>query len=439
MKTLIISHNPISLDNNMGKTLLSLFDAFSEKDLCQLYIYPAVPNVKKCGSYFQITDKMVLDNIFKFKSCGKVVCADEEKGQSSERNHFEEKVFTNKKNRREIKLIFRNLIWFFGNWYNKSLKNWIETEKPDIIFATGGVSSFFYSLVIKISKTYNLPIVMYVCDDFYFSKKKKGIISKIYYNILKKKIRKMVIKSSSVVSICDFLSKKYNESFGVNTVTIYTGTCLKNDDFVNDEAKATNISYFGNLFLGRNTALSEIGKAIDEINKERNTNFKLNIYTNTKDKGVKAVLEGIESVSINDFVSSEKVVELMKESILLLHVEGFSKEDIERVRYSMSTKIPESLNSGICLFAYGPLEDASIKYLSENDCAIISERKGILKASLEQALFNDEKRYQCINKARKIVRQNHDKNNQSNKLKVLLEETALQTQMKGKLNENSSS
>ena len=184
MKTLIISHNPISLDNNMGKTLLSLFDVFSEKDLCQLYIYPAVPNVKKCGSYFQITDKMVLDNIFKFKSCGRVVCVDEGKSQSFERNQFEEKVFTNKKNRREIKLIFRNLIWFFGNWYNKCLKNWIETEKPDVIFAAGGASSFFYSLVIKISKKYNLPIVTYVCDDFYFSEKKKGIISKIYYSIL---------------------------------------------------------------------------------------------------------------------------------------------------------------------------------------------------------------------------------------------------------------
>ncbi|MBO7149890.1 MAG: hypothetical protein J6V71_03240 [Clostridia bacterium] len=425
MKTLIICHNPISLDNNMGKTLLSLFDAFSEKNLCQLYIYPAIPNVKKCGSYFQITDKMVIENIFKFKTCGRVVYVDEEKRQSFERNQFEERAFTNKKNRREIKLLLRSLIWSIGNWYNRSLKNWIETEKPDVIFATGGVSSFFYPLVLKISKKYNLPIVTYVCDDFFFSKKKNGIISKIYYRRLKRNIRKMMLKSSTIVSICDLLSKKYNEFFDVNAVTIYTGTHLENNDIIEERTEATNISYFGNLFIGRNTALSEIGKVLDEINKERNTNFKLNIYTNTNDKGVKAVFDGIEAVSVYDFVSPEQVVDLMKDSILLMHVEGFETEDVERVRYSMSTKIPESLNSGVCLFAYGPLEDASIQYLFENDCAIVSETKTLLKERLEEALFNDKKRYDCISKAKEVVRQNHDKNSQSNKLKAVLEDAVL--------------
>ena len=425
MKTLIICHNPISLDNNMGKTLLSLFDAFSEKNLCQLYIYPAIPNVKKCGSYFQITDKMVIENIFKFKTCGRVVYVDEEKRQSFERNQFEERAFTNKKNRREIKLLLRSLIWSIGNWYNRSLKNWIETEKPDVIFATGGVSSFFYPLVLKISKKYNLPIVTYVCDDFFFSKKKNGIISKIYYRRLKRNIRKMMLKSSTIVSICDLLSKKYNEFFDVNAVTIYTGTHLENNDIIEERTEATNISYFGNLFIGRNTALSEIGKVLDEINKERNTNFKLNIYTNTNDKGVKAVFDGIEAVSVYDFVSPEQVVDLMKDSILLMHVEGFETEDVERVRYSMSTKIPESLNSGVCLFAYGPLEDASIQYLFENDCAIVSETKTLLKERLEEALFNDKKRYDCISKAKEVVRQNHDKNSQSNKLKAVFDDAVL--------------
>lgn len=433
MKTLIICHNPISSDNNMGKTLLSLFDAFSKEDLCQLYIYPAIPNVKKCSSYFQISDKMVLDNILKLKNCGREVYPNEEKVQSFERNQFEEKAFTNKKNRREIKLIFRSLIWRFGRWYNKSLRNWIEKEKPDVIFAVGGVSSFFYPLVIKISKRYNLPIVTYVCDDFYFSKKKKDIISKIYYSILKRNIRKMILKSSNIVSICDLLSKKYNEFFDKNALTIYTGTQLEDNVIIEKKTKSTNISYFGNLFIGRNIALSEIGKTLDKINKERNTDFKLNIYTNTNDKGVKTVFEGIESVCINSFVSPEKVVRLMKDSFLLIHVEGFAKEDVERVRYSMSTKIPESLNSGVCLFAYGPLEDVSIQYLSENNCAIVAEAKDLLKTRLETALFNDKIRNDCMSKAMEVVRQNHDKNSQSNKLKVLLEETVLQAKKEGEI------
>lgn len=419
MKTLIISHNPISLDNNMGKTLLSLFDNFDEKDLCQLYIYPVVPNIKKCNSYFQITDKMVIDSILKFKTCGRVVYADDESRQTFNKSEFEEKAFTNKKNRRELKLILRSLIWRMGFWYNKTLKRWIEAEKPDVIFATGGVSSFFYPLVMKIASEYKLPIVTYVCDDFFFSKKKNDIISKIYYSILKKNIRKMMLKSSKIVSICDPLSKKYNEFFNVDTITAYTGVHIE-DNVVKYNGNATNISYFGNLFIGRNIALSEVGRALDEINRERKTNFKLNIYTSTNDTGVKTVFEGIDSVSVHGFVSPEKVADLMKDSILILHVEGFAEEDIERVRYSMSTKIPESLNSGVCLFAYGPLDDASIEYLCKNNCAIVSTNKNILKEKLEEVLFDNEKRNACIHKALDVAMRNHNKDNQSKKLKSLL-------------------
>lgn len=410
----------------MGKTLLSLFDTFDEEDLCQLYIYPVIPNVKKCNSYFQITDKMVLDSIFKFKTCGQVVCADDKNHQSFDGSEFEDKAFKNKKNRREFKLILRSLIWLMGFWYNKSLKRWIEAEKPDVIFATGGVSSFFYPLVMKIARNYNLPIVTYVCDDFFFSKKKNDIISKIYYSILKKNIRKMMLKSSKIVSICDPLSKKYNEFFNVNAVTVYTGVRIEEND-VKDNSVATNVSYFGNLFLGRNIALSEVGRALDEINQERKTNFKLNIYTNTNDIGVKAVFEGIDSVFVHGFVSPEKVADLMNDSILLLHIEGFAEEDIERVRYSMSTKIPESLNSGVCLFAYGPLDDASIEYLHKNNCAIVSITKEELKERLEEALFNIEKRNACIHKAIDVAKRNHNNDSQSEKLKAVLNDVVYHT------------
>ena len=57
MKVLLLSHNPVTTYNNMGKTFLSLFSAFRPEELCQLFLYPAVPDTACCGSYYRFTDR----------------------------------------------------------------------------------------------------------------------------------------------------------------------------------------------------------------------------------------------------------------------------------------------------------------------------------------------------------------------------------------------
>ena len=53
-------------------------------------------------------------------------------------------------------------------------------------------------------------------------------------------------------------------------------------------------------------------------------------------------------------------------------MEAFDKENRDRVRYSVSTKIIESLASGRPLLAYGPEDVASMAYLRRNDCAALA-------------------------------------------------------------------
>ena len=63
MKVLLLSHNPVTTYNNMGKTFLSLFSAFRPEELCQLFLYPAVPDTACCGSYYRFTDREALHSI----------------------------------------------------------------------------------------------------------------------------------------------------------------------------------------------------------------------------------------------------------------------------------------------------------------------------------------------------------------------------------------
>ena len=67
MKVLLLSHNPVTTYNNMGKTFLSLFSAFRPEELCQLFLYPAVPDTACCGSYYRFTDREALHSIWDLK------------------------------------------------------------------------------------------------------------------------------------------------------------------------------------------------------------------------------------------------------------------------------------------------------------------------------------------------------------------------------------
>ena len=71
LRILIISHNIISDYGNMGKTIKSFFESNSEKiSLSQIYLSEELPMDKICNFYFQITDKIVLKNLFSIKEIG---------------------------------------------------------------------------------------------------------------------------------------------------------------------------------------------------------------------------------------------------------------------------------------------------------------------------------------------------------------------------------
>ena len=77
MKIIIISHVPMSTKFNMGKTFISLFSSFQKSELCQLYIYPTIPDVDTCSSFYRITDKDVLKSYYRMRVQGGEVVANE--------------------------------------------------------------------------------------------------------------------------------------------------------------------------------------------------------------------------------------------------------------------------------------------------------------------------------------------------------------------------
>ena len=421
MKVLIVSHNPFSTYQSMGKTFMSLFSQFEKKELCQLYIYPTIPDIDVCNSYYRITDKDVLKSYFHF---GKVLSREIKSNEiditvhEKFENKKDEKLYSREKN--YFTMLGRDLMWKFSKYYNVSLRKWISKEKPTCIFLAPGEAKFIYDLAMKISYEYKIPIITYICDEFYFVKRPKKLLGRIQLQLLQNKINKLMKNTKEIITICDELKRQYSEKFHVPAITIMTGTSFQ----IAAEPKKTNkidsITYLGNLAYKRDESILELGKELDNLRKNHGIECKLKLYTGSLDEKMKEAIKNSNSIEYCGYVTGEEFARVFHDAQMLLHVESFDENCIDRVKNSISTKIADSLASGIPLLAYGPSNIASISYLKKNECAYVITQKEFLEEKLKQVLLDEKKRIEIKKKGLLVAKKNHDSIVNSNTIKDII-------------------
>lgn len=414
MKVLVISHNPITTYQSMGKTFLSLFSEFKKDELCQFYIYPSLPDVDACNSYYRITDRNIFDSYTHFgKVNGRELSSKDI--DTSNHNFYEnekEESFINVK-KTALKTLLRDIMWRFAHWNNEQLRSWIQREKPTCIFFAGGESKFIYNIAMRISRQYSLPIATYICDEFYFLENPASFTAKIEFLFLKKKIEKMMSVSKLLVTISEELNNTYSSYFHKRAVTIYTGSSSSIQlETLPVGTGVKGFYYFGNLAFGRFDSLEKIGKCLELINEEQNQEYRLYIYTRTLSASEKERIQNSKAIVYCGYVTGKEYEEAYADADILVHVESFREKDIQRVKNSISTKLADALGSGKPVLAYGPESISSIKYLArENAACVVSDERSLLSSI--KAMLDKEYRDILVRQALKTAMNNHNSRNNS--------------------------
>ena len=426
LKVLVVSHNVFSFSSNMGRTLANFFKSFPCEDIAQLYLHTEVPTTDICKNYFRITDFDILKKR-KSETGTRLSEADIQKDLASERidEGVEAQIYQLGRKRRPWMYIGRNLLWGMGKWKNSRLKQWLDDFDADIIFFASGDYTFAYRVAMWASKYKKIPIVTYVCDDYYFLKRKS--VSPLYYLNrfdYKRTIRKLFKKHKNTVMICDELSWDYKKEFEINPTTIMTASDLTGK--VLEEAKENDrvkISYIGNLGYNRHLALTEIGRALKDLYGGR---VLIDLYSTEKRAEITKHLTKENGIDFHGGISAAEVKEVIKNTDILIHIESMNEESRKKVRYSVSTKIADSLASGKCLFAYGPREVASMQHLIKNKCAIAATSKEELRDSLKLVCEDGKAREAVCKNAVATAQKYHNQENNGVLLKEILERTALE-------------
>ena len=424
-RVLLITHNVISQNNNMGKTLAGLFENWDSDCLFQLYFHSDAPNMNIAGKYYKFTDVDALKSIFSSKNKGTLFLAEDLSDKNSEISDFErnENSFSKAysyghKHKGSMQYFLRNTVWSLSRWCSDKLIKQISDFKPDIILFACGDYAFSYKIVYKLSCIFNIPATMICYDDYYINHEKKpfSFLYNYTYNNLMKWAKKVSSRSDAMLTICNSMSRDYSKLFGIKCYEMYTPS----SEFENYNSEEKHgFSYMGNLGINRYKSLIKLGQAVKKVTGEL-----INVYSAEDDDKIISQMTEENGLRFLGKVSSEEVKEIMQKSLFVIHTEAFDRQSINRVRYSVSTKIADSLNCGTCILAYGSKEVASIDYLITTESACVITEDDNIEDKILQIFNSEEMRNRYIKNAKELSEKNHNSKINHEKLSRILQGSA---------------
>jgi glycosyltransferase involved in cell wall biosynthesis len=407
LKVLIVSHNVFSKTESMGKTLEGYFKDFDSNELAQFYIHSQIPTSKICKNYYRITDKDAIKSILGFKA-GKVFTENDirtSRNDSRTDIGVTASIYQRARKRTPLVYLARNLWWKLSHWNNKALQKWLDEFEPDCVFFASGDYAFMYDIARKIAVSRDIPLYVSCMDDYYFyNKNSDSLLGRFQHKIFIKTVNRTMSYAKKIFCICDKMSADYSQLFKKKCITIHTPTSISDIAPGKDDEKTRKICYLGNLGYQRDKQLIEIGRVLRERNFNPNH---IDVYSSESRQEILGGMIENNGIVFHGSVGSKEVQDLMKNSLAVIHTESFDKKIRQCVKYSVSTKIADSLSSGTCIFAYGPEEIASISYLKQSNAAICCVKSDDLETKLCELINDCGVRKKVIGNALGLARKNH--------------------------------
>ena len=252
----------------------------------------------------------------------------------------------------------RNTVWRLARWKTNDFKNWLDDVDPDVIFFFSGDYSFMYDIAMFAADYLKKPIVVTCVDDYYiYNKNQNSLFGRLQHKRFLRRAKRLIDKAYCILTISDSMRDAYSELFGKPCKTLHTSVERKNFDL---NPQASKVAYFGNLGYYRFEQLADIGRALK--NAKLPAVDCIDVYSGETDPLLLENLNEENGVRFHGYIDVNQIPEKYAECIAIIHTESFDPVTRARTRYSVSTKIAESLMYAPCLIAYGPEEIASIKF-----------------------------------------------------------------------------
>lgn len=405
-KLLIISNNVLSKTSNNGKTLYSLIKNIPPANVSQLYFHGNSPEIHGYN-YYQISDRDIIKGYFKRRNRGRAVTAIETKTNNT--------ISNSRKNiikRSSVVLTIRDLLWW-NSWKSSQLDDWLEQVSPSYVLFMAGDTLYSYWINKYIVNRFGARLITFITDDYVLPRSQESIIDKKRRLRIIRYMRDCISMADKVFYISEKMQSEYVKLFGVKgSIYFNMPDSLYDEGYAKESYlnKSIVMMYAGSLYYGRDHVLLTIKDRISDYNESASgKTIELRVYSNQmpSTKYIQRLESSGDAVYGGSLNADDLKRELNKADVLVF-VESFEKEQIEKTRLSLSTKIPEYLSLGKPILAVGPEGIGSIEYL--NDCSVCVNTINNIEQGIREVVnavsIRQDKNIDKYNEAKRIMEHN---------------------------------
>lgn len=398
------------------KSTSRAFDAYfhywEKENIAQIFSNTKKPCKGHCETLFQITDHRMMKRwMGKRIDTGVIFHYDdlEEEWIDTDMeldSEAAESIYKLGKKHTPLTHLLRGLLWRKRFWCTEKLKRWLDEFNPECVFLAFSNDYFIPHIALYVARRYNIPIVSCIGDDYYFNVRRSiNPLYHLYKQTYRKLIDKVLVWPGSAMYISDKIRDKYNTEFGLDGETVYLASTIQRKPFSIINTEHPVITYFGNIRMGRNNSLNDIGYALGEIN----PNYILEVYSNEQDEIYYSVFNDNPNVKFMGSVPYSQVQKRMAESDITVIVEGLTEHDINLSRYSLSTKAADALASGASILTYGSLESGIIDYMRSTEASVVCTRKEDLVGSVKRLMADTDLQKRHYDQAIVMTEKHHNR------------------------------
>ncbi|MBO4219616.1 MAG: hypothetical protein J5933_01665 [Clostridia bacterium] len=396
-RVLIVGTVPYNVQST-SRAFDAYFHYWEKENIAQIFSNAKTPCKGHCGTLYQITDHQLVERwTGRTKETGRIFNYDElpdrwENGELEVGSRSIKKAYSIGSRHTPATHLLRGLLWRKKYWCTEKLNRWLDEFRPECVFLAFSNDFFIPRIAYYVACRYNVPIVSCIGDDYYFNG--RFSIDPLYYiykSRYKRLIRKVLSCNGSAIYISDKIRDKYNSEFGLDGETVYLSSAVERRPFSPVNREEPLITYFGNIRMGRNRSLSDIADALGRISDR----YRLCVYSGENDPSYYRIIENNPHAVWGGRIPYDEVKKKMFDSDVTVIVEGFSRSDVDKSRYSLSTKAADALASGAAILTYGSQECGIVEYMQSTGASMVCTDKNSLEESIVRLIEDQElqKRY----------------------------------------------